>query len=223
MAIEEVKTINELERLTALTDDNAFAASSSNATGSVTSKMIKTYLEAYLEKLANKVTSISASSNDTEYPSAKAVYENSVKAGTIIAWPISEAPEGYLICDGAAVSRTLYADLFAVIGTTYGEGDGNSTFNLPNKKFLNEEVKGNGLALGLTNGTANYGLYEGDTGGQSNSGALRAYGGAYGQTVPNVGTGAIAPVNQSIGITTDSSKSGIIVDSDSNIVYAIKY
>ena len=38
----------------------------------------------------------------------------------------------FLLCDGSAVSRTTYADLFAVIGTTYGTGDGSTTFNLPN-------------------------------------------------------------------------------------------
>jgi microcystin-dependent protein len=41
-------------------------------------------------------------------------------------------PAGYLICDGSAVSRANYAGLFAVIGTTYGAGDGSTTFNLPN-------------------------------------------------------------------------------------------
>jgi microcystin-dependent protein len=43
-------------------------------------------------------------------------------------------PVNYLLCDGAAVSRTTYADLFAAIGTTYGTGDGSITFNLPNTK-----------------------------------------------------------------------------------------
>jgi microcystin-dependent protein len=41
-------------------------------------------------------------------------------------------PFGYLACDGAAVSRTTYAALFAKVGTTYGVGDGSTTFNLPN-------------------------------------------------------------------------------------------
>lgn len=41
-------------------------------------------------------------------------------------------PNGYLECDGSAVSRAIYPDLFAVIGTTYGSGDGSTTFNLPN-------------------------------------------------------------------------------------------
>lgn len=41
-------------------------------------------------------------------------------------------PDGWLECDGSAVSRTTYAELFAEIGTTYGAGDGSTTFNLPN-------------------------------------------------------------------------------------------
>ena len=41
------------------------------------------------------------------------------------------APEGYLLCDGSAVSRTTYATLYAVIGDTFGAGDGSSTFNVP--------------------------------------------------------------------------------------------
>lgn len=41
-------------------------------------------------------------------------------------------PDGWLLCNGAAVSRTTYANLFAVIGTKYGSGDGSTTFNLPN-------------------------------------------------------------------------------------------
>lgn len=44
---------------------------------------------------------------------------------------IGEAPSGYLVCNGQAVSRTDYANLFAVIGTKYGVGDGSTTFNLP--------------------------------------------------------------------------------------------
>jgi microcystin-dependent protein len=43
-------------------------------------------------------------------------------------------PEGYLLCDGTAVSRTTYADLFGVCGVLYGVGDGSTTFNLPNCK-----------------------------------------------------------------------------------------
>lgn len=52
--------------------------------------------------------------------------------GTILPWSQATAPFGFLKCDGSAVSRATYADLFDVIGTTYGVGDGSTTFNLPN-------------------------------------------------------------------------------------------
>jgi microcystin-dependent protein len=54
--------------------------------------------------------------------------------GAVIAWSTSTAPTGWLLCDGSAVSRTTYATLFSVIGTTYGAGDGSTTFNVPNLK-----------------------------------------------------------------------------------------
>lgn len=53
--------------------------------------------------------------------------------GTMLDWPTTSSyPTGYLRADGTAVSRTSYADLFALIGTTYGSGDNSTTFNLPN-------------------------------------------------------------------------------------------
>lgn len=51
--------------------------------------------------------------------------------GSVTWYAGAGTPENYLLCDGSAVSRTNYADLFAVIGTTYGAGDGSTTFNLP--------------------------------------------------------------------------------------------
>lgn len=55
-----------------------------------------------------------------------------VPVGSVFWLATQIAPEGYLICDGSAVSRTEYADLFAAIGTTFGTGDGSTTFALPN-------------------------------------------------------------------------------------------
>ena len=55
-----------------------------------------------------------------------------VPVGSVFWLATQTAPEGYLICDGSAVSRTEYADLFAAIGTTFGTGDGSRTFALPN-------------------------------------------------------------------------------------------
>jgi microcystin-dependent protein len=56
---------------------------------------------------------------------------NLVPTGTVSAFAGSAAPTGYLLCDGTAVNRTTYATLFGVISTTYGIGDGSTTFNLP--------------------------------------------------------------------------------------------
>jgi microcystin-dependent protein len=55
-----------------------------------------------------------------------------VPAGTIVATGRATAAGGYLLCDGTAVSRSTYSDLFTAIGTTFGVGDGSTTFNLPN-------------------------------------------------------------------------------------------
>lgn len=55
----------------------------------------------------------------------------SVPVGAILPYGGTSAPSGFLMCDGTAVSRTTYANLFAVIGISYGTGDGINTFNLP--------------------------------------------------------------------------------------------
>lgn len=55
----------------------------------------------------------------------------SAPAGTVNPYAGSTAPTGWLLCAGQAVSRTTYADLFSAISTTYGTGDGSTTFNLP--------------------------------------------------------------------------------------------
>ena len=55
-------------------------------------------------------------------------------------------PNGYLLCDGSAVSRTMYPDLFTVIGTTYGSGDGSATFNLPDSNQAKRFLQGDTVA-----------------------------------------------------------------------------
>lgn len=52
--------------------------------------------------------------------------------GSIVPFTGSALPNGYLLCDGSAVSRTTYTELFSVIGTEFGSGDGSTTFNIPN-------------------------------------------------------------------------------------------
>jgi len=58
----------------------------------------------------------------------------STPTGLIIDWPLATPPSGFLECDGSAISRTTYAALFAIIGTTYGVGDGSTTFNIPDRR-----------------------------------------------------------------------------------------
>lgn len=81
--------------------------------------------------------------------------------GTIIMYGASAAPTNWLICNGDPKSRTTYATLFGIIGTTYGDGDGSSTFNLPDLRSRMPVGIGDGGAdltdrsLGDTGGTEN--------------------------------------------------------------------
>lgn len=67
-------------------------------------------------------------SNGSAWVSSAPTY---VPTGGMMMWGTASAPTGYLLCNGAAVSRSTYSALFAVIGTAYGAGDGSTTFTLP--------------------------------------------------------------------------------------------
>lgn len=81
-----------------------------------------------------------------------------VPTGSIVYYGKSTVPSGWLVCNGAAVSRTTYATLFDVIGTTFGDGNGSSTFNVPN--LIDKFPQGNATpgtvkTAGLPNITGN--------------------------------------------------------------------
>ena len=84
-----------------------------------------------------------------------------VQAGEVAFFARSSAPAGYLKANGAAVSRTAYATLFAAIGTTFGVGDGSTTFNLPDLRgeFLRGLDDGRGVDSGRTIGSAQDGTW----------------------------------------------------------------
>ena len=86
--------------------------------------------------------------------------------GVVLPFAGSTAPTGWLLCHGQAISRTTYAALFAVVGTTYGVGDGSTTFNLPDLRgrvAAGKDDMGGSAANRLTNtGTGNPGI-DGDT------------------------------------------------------------
>lgn len=75
-----------------------------------------------------------------------------IPTATIVPWSDSSAPSGFLECNGAAVSRTTYSALFAVVGTTYGAGDGSTTFNVPDLQDNVAIGKSNTKAVGSTGG-----------------------------------------------------------------------
>lgn len=75
-----------------------------------------------------------------------------VPAGSVFWFAADTPPTGYLECDGSAVSRTAYADLFAVTGTTFGVGDGSTTFNLPDLR--GEFIRGWDNSRGVDSGRA---------------------------------------------------------------------
>jgi microcystin-dependent protein len=91
------------------------------------------------------------------------VFGSDAHAGIISAFAGSSAPTGYLLCDGTAVSRTTYATLFAVISTTYGSGDGSTTFNVPDlrtKVAVGKNATGTFATLGGTGGVETVTLTE---------------------------------------------------------------
>lgn len=121
MALED-KLITELTLIDALTDDVNFGVDNGIASYRSTMAQIKAYIETYL---APKL----------------------VPPGSIQAYGAETPPSGWLVCDGSAVSRTTYATLYAIIGTSFGYGDNSTTFNLPDLRgrFLRGHADGQAM------------------------------------------------------------------------------
>ena len=101
----------------------------------------------------------------------------SVFVGAIIASARASAPEGFLLCDGSALSRTSYSTLFEAIGTAYGTGDGSSTFNIPDLRgeFIRGTDGGRGVDAGRTLGSAQGDAIRNITGATARAGLLFSY------------------------------------------------
>lgn len=82
-----------------------------------------------------------------------------VPTGAVLPWPAAALPAGFARCNGAEVDRAVWGNLFAVIGTTYGAGDGSTTFNLPD--FRGVTLRGLDRARGL-GGPTSFGVYQAD-------------------------------------------------------------
>lgn len=84
---------------------------------------------------------------------------SSVPAGTVIHFATTTPPSGFFVADGSAISRTVYSSLFAIVGITYGGGDGVNTFNLPDLRgmFIRNLDMGRGI-----DGSRTIGSYQAD-------------------------------------------------------------
>jgi microcystin-dependent protein len=105
------------------------------------------------------------------------ILDSLMPTATVLPYAGLTAPTGYLLCDGAAISRTTYSDLFGIIGLTYGIGDGSTTFNIPDlrgrviagqddmggtsaDRLTNQSGGLNGDNLGATGGSETHALTE---------------------------------------------------------------
>jgi microcystin-dependent protein len=157
----------DVSKLAALTPSTAVATNSSG----------------FLVSSATTATQLGYSSNVTSDIQAQINAASSATSptGAIVMFGASSAPSGWLLCNGAAVSRTTYATLFGVIGTTFGSGDGSTTFNVPTSANLLPMGAGSSVALGATAGSTTVSITDpghthtqnahGHTGTSSQSGA----------------------------------------------------
>jgi len=116
----------------------------------------------YVEKAGDQMTGfLSVYANPTQALHAvpkqylESVVGTAVPSGVISPYGGATAPTGYLLCDGAQVSRAAYPDLFGVIGEAYGPGDGSTTFLLPDLRgrfTLGKADAGTGAVLGESGG-----------------------------------------------------------------------
>lgn len=134
---------------------NIFAATGSFS-GNITASNLTTSSAAVSGNLnvGGVLTAITMPVNTSNTAVATTAFAQAViPTGGLMMWAANAAPTGWLLCNGSAVSRTSFAALFAVIGTTFGAGDNSTTFNLPNYNNRGPVGAGGLYALGTTGGS----------------------------------------------------------------------
>lgn len=126
-------------------------------------------MQANLPMGGNRITNLQDGTNESDAATVGQV-NGAMPIGAVTFFAGTPAPPNWLFCYGQEVSRTSYADLFSVIGTTYGEGDGSTTFNLP-------DIRGNAIAGRDDMGGTAAGRLTGQSGGVDGT-ELGATGGA---------------------------------------------
>ena len=121
------KLITDLQLRDNVTADVNFPVQDAIQSYRVTAAQVKSYVLAP----GNVGTTELADEGVTLAKLAEALQSALVPAGSVMAYAGTSAPTGFLLCEGQAVSRTTYASLFAVLGVSHGQGDGTTTFNLP--------------------------------------------------------------------------------------------
>ena len=151
-----------------------------------------------LENPATK--NIKGPKGDTGPQGPAGIAGENVPVGIILPFAGNTIPEGFLPCNGAAISRTKYSALYSAIGTIYGSGNGSSTFNLPNvesNKFLQGNstpgtVKTAGLPniTGVAYAASGYGFFRKDSNGNRSGAFIKgaAVNGLEGGGYPNIST-----------------------------------
>lgn len=129
------------------------------ALGSATKKFTDAHLSGQLNSATANVTGnitvggtvdgVDVSVLSATVSSLQTLVNNLVPIGTMMIWPTDTLPSAnWLLCDGTAVSRTTYADLFTAVGTTYGSGNGTTTFNIPDMRRRVPVGKGTTTSVG---------------------------------------------------------------------------
>lgn len=156
------------------------------------------WLNAVQEEIAGVIEgasiALSKPNNGQLLAAIQALVGAGVPPGAVMGFMRTSAPTGWLKCNGAAVSRTTYAGLFAVIGTTFGAGNGSTTFNVPELRaeFLRGLDDGRGVDAGRALGAA-----------QAHQVAAHAH-------ATSSGTNAAGP----FGATATGGRPGITQDND---------
>jgi microcystin-dependent protein len=147
--------------------------------------------------------------------------------GMVVPYAGSSAPTGWLLCYGQAVSRVTYADLFTAISTTYGTGDGSTTFNLPDlrgrvaagkddmggsaaSRITNSESSITGTTLGAAGGAESVTLSAAQSGTTAHTHSITDPGHTHQYTVTgDVGTDATARQGNSVSSGNGNTQSGV--------------
>lgn len=122
------------------------------------SKKATQYYDAFSQTAADIAKSVETIGKTQERIDSIIKAKNATAAGLIYPLASANVPSGFLLCDGAEYSRTEYSELFDAIGTVYGEGDGSTTFNVPNLSTRVPVGIGDGYALGQIGGAETHKL-----------------------------------------------------------------